>query len=99
MTLKRLIQFTPFDMVVWAICAILTLIIGLSVAFGIPEDVLRVAYLHIDDKGMYQIFATDPNDLANKRQLTTSPKGVYDFDTSPDGRTIVFTERDPETFH
>ncbi|HRF93586.1 MAG TPA: hypothetical protein PLZ51_00260, partial [Aggregatilineales bacterium] len=32
-------------------------------------------------------------------QLTTSPKGVYDFDTSPDGRTIVFTERDPQTFH
>jgi len=91
---------TPFDMVVWATCAILALVIGLSVAFGIPEDILRVAYLRLDDEGKYyQIFATDPNDLNNKRQLTNTSNGIYDFDASSDGRTIVYTTRDPITFH
>ncbi|MCU0479796.1 MAG: hypothetical protein MUE54_01135, partial [Anaerolineae bacterium] len=99
MLAKWLPQFTPFDKIIWVVSIILIFAIGLSVVFGIPEDVLRVAYLRLDENRIYQIFVADPNNLNNKRQLTTASKGIYDFDTSPDGRSIVYTERDPKTFH
>lgn len=99
MPAKLFLHITLFDKIVWGAMLILTLAIGLTVAFGIPQDVLRVAYLRLDEKDQYQIFIADPNDLNNKRQMTNAPRGIYDFDASPDGRSIVYTQRDPNTFH
>lgn len=95
----KFVSLTRFDIGIFVISLTLILAIGITVIFAIPQDVLRVAYLRLDEAGFYQLFVADPFDLNNKRQLTNAPRGIFDFDTSPDGRYIVYTERDPITFH
>lgn len=95
----KFLTLTRFDMGIFAVSLMLILAIGITVIFAIPQDVLRVAYLRLDESGFYQLFVADPFDLNNKRQLTNTPRGIFDFDTSPDGRNIVYTTRDTETFH
>jgi Tol biopolymer transport system component len=95
----KFISLTRFDIGIFVISLMLILAIGITVIFAIPQDVLRVAYLRLDERGFYQLFIADPFDLNNKRQLTSLPRGVFDFDTSPDGRHIVYTARDAQTFH
>lgn len=96
--LRIRLSITRFDAIVLSISLLLILAIGITV-LAIPRHVLRVAYLRLDDKGLYQIFVIDPQNPASRRQLTNAPKGIYDFDTSPDGRFIVYTERDPKAFN
>ncbi len=52
----------------------------------------RVAYLLPADGFPQNIWIADPLDPAGAAQITFAPDGVYDYDVSPDGTRIAFSE-------
>ena len=57
---------------------------------------LRVAYLFPANGGVPNVWTAEIGDPASKEQLTFSEFGVYDFDLSPDGNWLAFSERTRE---
>lgn len=51
-----------------------------------------VAYMYPSDSWPQNIWVVDPNNPTERRQITQSPSGVYDFSVSPDGTQIAFSE-------
>lgn len=91
-------EFGQFDLVVLVTTTLLVTVIGLLVTFGTPpERPLRVAYLQAEGQGLYNLWVADPTDLGSARQVTFTEYGVFDFDVSPDGRYIAYSERDFST--
>jgi len=43
------------------------------------------------------IWVSDPGVPGSNHQVTNSPSGIYDFDVSPDGSKIAFTEKNTST--
>ncbi len=56
-----------------------------------------ILFVRPDEGGIANIWAVDPADPETAAQLTHSPGGVGEFDPSPDGRKVAFTERDELT--
>lgn len=57
----------------------------------------RVAYLAPADAVPQNIWMANPVDPSSAEQITFSPSGIINFDISPDGRQIAFSERNSET--
>ena len=53
----------------------------------------RVAYLYPASAAQQNVFMADIANPAAHEQLTHSQYGVYDFDISPDGRWLAFSDR------
>lgn len=88
---------TLFDLLVAITVVVLLAVIGLTVAFGVQETVDEVAYMQLDERGVYEIWIASPEDPDNARQVTDTENGVYDYDVSDDGRYIAYSERDFQT--
>jgi hypothetical protein len=57
----------------------------------------QVAYLTPADSIPQNVWIADPSDPSSAKQITFSPSGVINFDISPDGRQIAFSERNSTT--
>lgn len=57
----------------------------------------RVAYLAPSSRPPFNIWIADPADPSTARQITFSPSGIYDYNVSPDGSQIAFSERNSNT--
>ena len=57
----------------------------------------RVAYLAPSNSSPMNIWVSDPGVPGSNHQVTNSPSGIYDFDVSPDGSKIAFTEKNTST--
>ncbi len=91
------IKISKLDLVVLLITAICT--IGISISGYISDPSNRspqVAYLYPAFGGTQDVWISDINAPDNQRQLTFSEHGVFDFDVSPDGRWLVFAEKNSE---
>jgi Tol biopolymer transport system component len=95
--LAERVGLTLFDLIVLVVVALLVTAIGLSAALGISDPVDRVAYLKLDDRGLYELWISTPGDEDSAEQITETQNGVYDYDVSDDGNYIAFTERDFQT--
>jgi Tol biopolymer transport system component len=65
--------------------------------FGFTVSRPRLAYLAPADSAPLNIYVIDPSSLASAKQITFSQSGVFDFDVSPDGTQIAFSERKSDT--
>jgi Tol biopolymer transport system component len=91
-------HLTQFDATVLSICAALAIIIGASAIIGrVSEPGLRVAYLKLDEKRLFNVFVAETDSPENAKQVTHTEYGVFDYDVSADGRYIAYTERNFET--
>lgn len=91
------VGLTFFDLIVFAVIALLLTTIGLTVAFGMRAQVARVAYMQRGDDDVYQIWLANPEEPDSARKLTDTEYGVLDFDVSDDGDQIAYSHRDFET--
>ncbi|MEZ4672065.1 MAG: Ig-like domain-containing protein [Anaerolineae bacterium] len=57
----------------------------------------RLAYLAPATSTPFNLWISDPADPSSARQITTSPSGIYDYDISPDGSQIAFSEKNSNT--
>ncbi len=57
----------------------------------------HVAYLAPADSAPQNIWIADPADPSAAQQVTFSLAGIYDYDVSPDGTQIAFSERNTDT--
>lgn len=63
-----------------------------EITFKVSDSILL--FKRSDDRGIANIWAVDSGDPETATQLTRSSGGVGEFEPSPDGRNIAFTERD-----
>ncbi|MDX2139477.1 MAG: Ig-like domain-containing protein [Chloroflexota bacterium] len=63
---------------------------GVEFSFTIRRP--RVAYLSPSDSAPINIWIAEPGVEGSARQLTNSVAGVYNFDVSPDGQYIAYSE-------
>lgn len=92
------LRLTRFDLIVLMVAAVLLVIIGLTAALGITETPLRVAYLKLGEQSRrYDVWMADPLKPGSAKQVTFADSGVFDYDVSPDGQYIVYSERDFDT--
>ncbi len=56
-----------------------------------------ILFLRPDEDGIANIWAVDPAEPETATQLTHSPGGVGEFEPSPGGKNIAYTERDELT--
>lgn len=97
-TSPRILGFSRFDLTVGLVVVLLLVVIGLVAYLGSPaRRGAMVAYLYPLDATLQNIWLTPVNDPTQAQQLTDTETGIYDFDVSPDGRSIAYSERDPET--
>ncbi len=84
---------TLFDLLVFGAVLVLLALIGATMVLGISETPRAyVAYLQLDQRGLYEIWAADPQEPADARQITATDNGVWEFDVSADGQFIVYSE-------
>ncbi len=65
--------------------------------YGFTVRTPRVAYLAPSNGTPMNIWMADPAVPNSNHQVTNSPSGIYDFDVSPDGSKIAFTEKNIST--
>jgi Tol biopolymer transport system component len=88
---------TRFDRVVLAVILLLVTAIGLTAFFGISEPSLRVAFLRIDNFGVYNLWLAPVDDPDDAERITDVENGsVFDFDVSGDGQYIAYTLQNNE---
>ena len=63
-----------------------------EITFLVSNSVLL--FLRPDEDGIANVWAVDPADPETATQVTHSPGGVGEFEPSPDGKKVAFTERD-----
>lgn len=90
--------FSRFDLTV--IGVVLLLIIGVVAVSLLGSPARRgamVAYLYPLDAPTQNIWLAPLDNPAEARALTESRMGIYDFNTSADGRYIAYSERSEDT--
>lgn len=94
----RILGLSRFDLTVGIVVLVLIAAISLVAFFGSPaRRGPMVAYLYPLDATLQDIWIAPVDDPSAARQLTQTEVGIYDFAVSPDGRSIAYSERDPET--
>ena len=86
-------KLTKLDTIV--VIAIALCMVGVMVAsiIGNPANrTPRVAYLYPAYGGVPNVWASDIDNPDEAQQLTFSELGIYDYDVSPDGHFLVFSE-------
>lgn len=84
----------------WVITVISFLLLAVAVIAHrgqSPQSVYHIAYLYpaLGDKQNIWLVPWDNRTAA--RPITQSSRGVYDFDVHPDGRSLIFAERNEAT--
>ena len=81
----------------FAAAAVIAFCLGAVIILGLVSDPTRqpprVAYLYPALAPVQNVWMTVIDQPEQQQQLTFSEFGVYDFDFSPDGRWLAFTER------
>ncbi len=97
-TNKRILGFSRFDLTVGLAVVALLVVIGLVAYFGSPaRRGAMVAYLYPLDATLQNIWLAPVSDPTQAQQITDTEMGIYDFDVSPDGRSIAYSQRDPQS--
>lgn len=86
------IGMTVFDLTVLSIMIILVGMIGITAILSGDQDNEWVIYLQMDERYLYELWMSTP-DGSDKRAITDTDTGVWEFDVSSDGRYIVYTRR------
>ena len=86
---------TFFDLLVFVAIGFMLLLIAITMVFGMttPPDEY-VVYLQMDERGLYEIWATDPTKPDEPHQITDTENGIWEYDVSGDGRYIVYSVMD-----
>lgn len=93
--MRPFLRLSRFDLTVFGVIAALVAGIVLTAALGIRQTPQRLAYLKITGgSGRYQVWIADPASPEDAEQVTNANYGVFDYDVSPDGDSIVYSERD-----
>ena len=86
-----------FDMIVIVAIIIMVIVIGFALFIGTePEAGLRIAYLKTNDDYIVNIWLYDLA-TGDHEQITNDDDAVFDYNVSPDGDLIAFTQRNPDT--
>ena len=91
---KSSIRLSSLDTVVFGIVALCLLGVALAAIVSDPaRHPLRVAYLYPAISSPQNVWMAETDNPAAQAQLTFSEYGVYDFDFSPNGDLLAFSER------
>jgi len=86
-------KITKLDIIV--VITIILCMTGVAVTGVISNPINRVpriAYLYPAYSGVPNVWVSDIDNPSEARQLTFSELGIYDYDFSPDGRFLAFSE-------
>lgn len=90
-------KLTKLDAVVAIIVLICLAGVGLASVISNPANrPPRVAYLYPAYGDVQNVWVSDIDNPDSAQQLTFSEIGIFDYDVSPDGRFLAFSERDGE---
>ncbi len=91
-------KLNRFDYTVFAVSAVLLILLALTVLVGSrPAQPPRIAYL-APSRGLSNLWLVDPaNPQLPPQQITFSETGIYDFEASPDGTSIAYSSQDAAT--
>lgn len=88
------IKFSKLDTVVFGIAAFCLLGVALAAIVSDPaRQPIRVAYLYPATSSPQNVWVAEVDNPDAQAQVTFSEYGVYDFDFSPDGDWLAFSER------
>ncbi len=95
---KRIAGFSRFDLTVGGVALLLVIAIGAAAYLSNPaRRGPMIAYLYPLDATLQNIWVAPVDDPGAAQPLTDTESGIYDFAVSPDGRSIAYSERDPES--
>jgi Tol biopolymer transport system component len=83
---------TLFDLIVYGAMVILLMSIGLLAVFGLRELQEKVIFMQMDDRNLYELWLRDAEGAQPAQQITNTRNGIWEFDTSADGRYVAYTE-------
>lgn len=87
-------KISKLDMVVFGLVALCLLGVALAALLSDPaRQPLRVAFLYPALSSPQNVWMAAIDEPDARRQLTFSEFGVYDFDFSPDGHWLAYSER------
>lgn len=85
-------RLSRFDIIAVGVGVALIATLALTVLFGTPAPLgARIAYL--PSRGLPNIWAVDPAKPDPAQQLTFAENGIFDFEASPDGRYIAYSQQ------
>jgi Tol biopolymer transport system component len=83
---------TLFDLLVLTTIGLLLFVIGLTAVFGIRDERDYVIYLQRDTRNVYDLWIAPVEEPDQARPITQTDSGVWEYDVSPDGQLVVYTE-------
>ena len=87
-------KLSKLDTVVFAIVALCLLAVGIVAIVSDPaRQPLRVAYLYPATSSPQNVWMSEIDNPDARAQVTFSEYGVYDFDFSPNGELLAYSER------
>ncbi|MDE2818757.1 MAG: hypothetical protein OXI40_03385 [Chloroflexota bacterium] len=87
-------KLSKLDIVVFGIVALCLLGVALAAILSDPaRQPIRVAYLYPATSSPQNVWMAEIGNPDAQEQVTFSENGVYDFDFSPDGDWLAFSER------